>query len=198
MSPTMRCIDAPDHGGFMEVVWKMAADDKSPQCEALATEVVRVLNLWEQHKAASIKMPPLSAEFIYSVTGGSQAVKLCRTEYINMAEIEVVHPEVGKLLHVYARRAIDLYVVGQPPHEAAPIQWGQEMPPMDGCRYDHLIGECALGKFSIEWKSHKKHDAMCVYLNGDYIDSCVDLITAKAAAQNHVNKIFNQLMGKEV
>jgi hypothetical protein len=191
-------IDAPNHGHFLEAVWRMDGDESTPECEQRVHELIRVMNLWEQHKISAVKLPPINAEYIYSVVHASQAVKLCRTEYINMAEMEVIHPEVGKLLHDYAKRAIEMYVVGQPPQQAVPIEWGEVQEPNENIRYHHVIGVCALGKFTIEWKNHKEHDSRCVYLNGEWIASPPTLETAKNAAQDHVNKIFNALMGKEI
>ena len=37
-------IDAPGHGGFMLVVWRIAYDERSPECEAAAIGVLAALN----------------------------------------------------------------------------------------------------------------------------------------------------------
>lgn len=70
--------------------------------------------------------------------------------------------------------------------------WTDPSPPNGQDRwYDHVIATSPLGEFVIEWKSWKEYDSYTISLNGDYINTSVDLSGAKGLAQEYVrNKLL--------
>lgn len=48
--------------------------------------------------------------------------------------------------------------------------WSKEQQPNEEIRYNHMLLLSPLGVFSSEWKGWKKYDAVCVYLDQEYLD----------------------------
>lgn len=69
------------------------------------------------------------------------------------------------------------------------LHWSDPSPPNDECYYDHVEAMTPIGRFSIEWKSWKPHDAFMVYIWGEeVIGAGLSLDDAKVLAQEHFNK----------
>ena len=66
------------------------------------------------------------------------------------------------------------------------LVWSSEHEANQSIRYNHVLADSPLGQFSIEWKGWKDHDAYCVYLDGDYLDSDNDLDEAKLIAEKRL------------
>lgn len=66
------------------------------------------------------------------------------------------------------------------------LNWSEEHEANESIRYNHILADSPLGQFSIEWKGWKDHDAYCVYLDGDYLDSDNDLDEAKLIAEKRL------------
>lgn len=49
-------------------------------------------------------------------------------------------------------------------------KWSKEQHPNEEIRYNHMLLVSPLGMFSLEWKGWKKYDAVCVYLDQEYLD----------------------------
>lgn len=77
----------------------------------------------------------------------------------------------------------------------ATLQWSEVAEPNEQVRYTHVLAESPLGQFSIEWKSWKPHDSYCVHLNGDYLDTAMNLDDAKAIALKKVADMAHALAG---
>lgn len=77
--------------------------------------------------------------------------------------------------------------------EIKPLEWTEARKANADCQYDHILGTCALGKFSIEWKSWKDYDSKCVYLNGEYLTSVCTIDEAKEIAFEYVQNMVNEL-----
>jgi len=43
-----------------------------------------------------------------------------------------------------------------------PIEWADPLPCDSDVRYDHVYGECPLGRFLITWKSWKDYPGYCI------------------------------------
>lgn len=74
------------------------------------------------------------------------------------------------------------------------IEWSEPSPPNEDCRYDHVAGRCALGEYSIEWKSWKKYDPPCIYFNGEWLATKHIVEDAKELAQNHFEELVKQCL----
>lgn len=100
-------------------------------------------------------------------------------------------------LHLIDRLDADLRQAGMLSQRApvAALQWSEVTEPNEQIRYTHLLAESPLGRFSIEWKSWKPHDSYCVYLDGDYLDTSMDLDDAKAIALKKVADMAHALAG---
>ncbi|MGB3432430.1 hypothetical protein [Achromobacter sp.] len=77
----------------------------------------------------------------------------------------------------------------------ATLQWSEVAEPNEQIRYTHVLAESPLGRFSIEWKSWKPHDSYCVHLDGDYLDTAMNLDDAKAIALKKVADMAHALAG---
>ncbi|MBO1013458.1 hypothetical protein IPU70_07860 [Achromobacter sp. SD115] len=77
----------------------------------------------------------------------------------------------------------------------ATLQWSEAAEPNEQVRYTHVLAESPLGRFSIEWKSWKPHDSYCVHLDGDYLDTAMNLDDAKAIALKKVADMAHALAG---
>ncbi|WP_258129198.1 hypothetical protein [Achromobacter anxifer] len=75
----------------------------------------------------------------------------------------------------------------------AELQWSGVAEPNEQIRYTHVLADSPLGRFSIEWKSWKARDSFCVYLDGDYLDTSMDLDGAKAVALKKVSDMARAL-----
>lgn len=75
------------------------------------------------------------------------------------------------------------------------LMWSEERQPDEGVRYNHVLAESPMGRFSIEWKGWKAYDTYCVYLDGDYLDTKVTLDDAKGFATEHIRAKAAALTG---
>lgn len=81
-----------------------------------------------------------------------------------------------------------------------PLQWTDHFPPNDECSYDHVFADTPFGRFSIEWKSWKKHDTFDVSVpwqdeaGSQQIESCLTLEGAKASAQDILEQAISQCL----
>lgn len=80
--------------------------------------------------------------------------------------------------------------------ELKPLEWSEQYDPNEDIRYNHVIADSVLGRFSIEWKGWKEYDSRCLYLAGEYIDSFHSVDEAKAGAAAHLLKIYNSLAAR--
>lgn len=78
-----------------------------------------------------------------------------------------------------------------------PLEWSEERQPDEDIRYNHVIADSVLGRFSVEWKGWKEYDSRDLYLAGEHIDSFHSVDEAKAGAAAHLLKIYNSLAGKQ-
>lgn len=77
-----------------------------------------------------------------------------------------------------------------PPPPASGIQWSENMPASEECRYDHCIAQTPFGRFLITWKSWKEYDSPTVDETpwsdwGGFFNSVDE---AKAACQREFDK----------
>lgn len=77
------------------------------------------------------------------------------------------------------------------------IDWTDERKPDNDIRYNHVIGACGLGRFTIEWKSWKESDSFDVFFNDDHVDSCFDLSSAKAVARDKLREVILSCLESE-
>lgn len=77
----------------------------------------------------------------------------------------------------------------------AALKWSDVAEPNEQIRYAHVLADSPLGRFSIEWKSWKPHDTFCVYLDGDYLDTSMNLDDAKAVALKKISDMARALAG---
>lgn len=66
---------------------------------------------------------------------------------------------------------------------ARSLTWTENLPPGEGCSYDHARATTSFGDYQIEWKSWKEHGGFVVYFNQDYLCHADDLQDAKVKAQ---------------
>lgn len=74
------------------------------------------------------------------------------------------------------------------------IQWTEPRPPDAAYHYDHVLGRCAFGNYSIEWNGWKEYDPKFVYFNGDYLESAHSVEDAKELAQKHFESIVGSCL----
>ena len=84
------------------------------------------------------------------------------------------------------RAALAAEVVGEGPV----LQWTDNAPPNEDCRYDHCTAETPFGRFRISWKSWKQFDSPTVDETpwGDWYGAFDSVDEAKAACQEEINK----------
>jgi hypothetical protein len=72
------------------------------------------------------------------------------------------------------------------------LQWTENMPPGEGCGYDHCIAETPFGRFLISWKGWKEFDSPTVDETpwGNWHKAFNSVDEAKAACQKEVNERF--------
>jgi hypothetical protein len=78
----------------------------------------------------------------------------------------------------------------EPEGEGLSLQWTDNMPPSEACRYDHCIAETPFGRFLITWKSWKEYDDPTVDETpwGDRYAAFNSVDNAKAACQQGMNE----------
>ena len=88
-----------------------------------------------------------------------------------------------------ANSARDL-LAAEPMGEGPILQWTENMPPSEVCRYDHCTAETPFGRFLISWKSWKQFDSPTVDETpwGDWYEAFDSVDAAKAACQNEMDK----------
>jgi len=69
-----------------------------------------------------------------------------------------------------------------------PLEWSEELPPCDDCRYNHITATTPFGRFLITWKGWKEKGAEQVSIdespwNEDITIPCSDVESAKQGAQ---------------
>ena len=74
--------------------------------------------------------------------------------------------------------------------EGPRLQWTDNMPPSEACRYDHCIAETPFGRFLITWKGWKEYDSPTVDETpwGDWYAAFNSVDDAKAACQQGMNE----------
>lgn len=87
-----------------------------------------------------------------------------------------------------ASTSYDLIELLPPP--ASGLQWTENKPASEECRYDHCIAETPFGRFLITWKSWKAYDGPTVDETpwGDWYGSFNSVEEAKAACQKGFDK----------
>jgi hypothetical protein len=78
----------------------------------------------------------------------------------------------------------------EPEGEGPSLQWTDNMPPSEACRYDHCIAETPFGRFLITWKSWEEYDSPTVDETpwGDWYAAFNSVDDAKAACQQGMNE----------
>jgi hypothetical protein len=78
----------------------------------------------------------------------------------------------------------------EPEREGPRLQWTDNMPPSEACRYDHCIAETPFGRFLITWKGWKEYDSPTVDETpwGDWYAAFNSVDDAKAACQQGMNE----------
>ena len=66
------------------------------------------------------------------------------------------------------------------------LVWSNEHEANESIRYNHVLADSPLGKFSIEWKGWKDHDSYCIYVDGYYLDYANNLDEAKLIAEKRL------------
>jgi hypothetical protein len=80
--------------------------------------------------------------------------------------------------------------LAQPEGEGPILQWTENMPPCEDCRYDHCTAETPFGRFLISWKSWKQFDSPTVDETpwGDWYGAFNSVDEAKAACQKEMDE----------
>jgi hypothetical protein len=96
-------------------------------------------------------------------------------------------PVANALLQAEAARDA---LKAEPEGEGLSLQWTDNMPPSEACRYDHCIAETPFGRFLITWKSWKEYDDPTVDETpwGDRYAAFNSVDNAKAACQQGMNE----------
>lgn len=78
----------------------------------------------------------------------------------------------------------------EPEGEGPSLQWTDNMPPSETCRYDHCIAKTPFGRFLITWKSWKEYDSPTVDETpwGGWFGAFNSVDDAKAACQQGMNE----------
>ena len=82
----------------------------------------------------------------------------------------------------------------EPEGEGPSLQWTDNMPPSETCRYDHCIAKTPFGRFLITWKSWNEYDSPTVDETpwGDWFGAFNSVDDAKAACQQGMNERLAQ------
>lgn len=75
-----------------------------------------------------------------------------------------------------------------------PLAWSDERQPCLECRYNHVVADSALGRFSIEWRGWKELDSRTIYVDGEHVGDAQTLDDAKLAAAQHLSGIVTALI----
>ena len=80
--------------------------------------------------------------------------------------------------------------LAEPVGEGPILQWTDNAPPSEDCRYDHCTAETPFGRFLISWKSWKQFDSPTVDKTpwGDWYKAFDSVDEAKAACQEEMDK----------
>lgn len=80
------------------------------------------------------------------------------------------------------------------------LKWSEEYEANEDIRYNHVLADSPIGKFSIEWKGWKENDVMTIYLDEHYLDCADTLEKAKEAVDiylisktDQLNRLFTKL-----
>jgi hypothetical protein len=81
-------------------------------------------------------------------------------------------------------------LIAEPVGEGPILQWTENMPPNEGCRYDHCTAETPFGRFLISWKGWKQFDSPTVDETpwGDWYRAFKSVDAAKAACQKEMDE----------
>ena len=79
-----------------------------------------------------------------------------------------------------------------------PLQWSEERLPCEVIRYNHIVAKSCLGLISIEWKGWKEYDDCSVYVDGNYLNTAVDLESAKVIVDNYLKGLVLRLIDDPV
>lgn len=118
--------------------------------------------------------------------------------------------KVGKILMAmagwnegYDWRADALHAAAASPQPAAqatpikikPLQWSEERQPNEDIRYNHVVADSPIGRFSIEWKGWKKYDSRDLCLDREPIGPIASTLDeAKAFAAQHLQTLVERLV----
>jgi hypothetical protein len=82
--------------------------------------------------------------------------------------------------------------LAQPEGKRLILQWTENIPPGEGCRYDHCIARTPFGRFLISWKGWEKFDSPTVDETpwGDWYNAFNSVDEAKAACQKELDERF--------
>lgn len=73
------------------------------------------------------------------------------------------------------------------------IEWSEEFEANTTTRYNHIIANTPVGEFSIQWKGWDDRDSKCVYLNGKYLHSLLEIDEAKEFVNEYLIGLYNKL-----
>ncbi|MCE2836657.1 MAG: hypothetical protein LW834_06815 [Cyanobium sp. 49614_E6] len=95
-----------------------------------------------------------------------------------------------QLAWAQARAAAAVALKAEPEGEGPILQWTENMPPSEGCRYDHCTAETPFGRFLISWKGWKQFHSPTVDETpwGDWFGAFNSVDDAKAACQQGMNE----------
>ena len=98
-------------------------------------------------------------------------------------------PEPGEVAVEKLRAAVDA-ALAEADSEEPRLQWTENLPPSEDCRYDHCIAETPFGRFLVTWKSWKKFDSPTVDETpwGDWYAPFGSVDEAKSACQQELNQ----------
>ena len=95
----------------------------------------------------------------------------------------------------YAIAAARAALAAEPVGEGLILQWRENMPPSEDCRYDHCIAETPFGRFLISWKGWKQFDSPIAEERpwGDWYGTFNSVDAAKAACQEKMDKRLHEI-----
>jgi len=119
----------------------------------------------------------------------------CWPEWCNTEHPSAHLTKGGAQLWIRHLFSLEAQQVAVPAQEARvkPLQWSNEQEPCDGCRYNHVVADSGLGRFSVEWKGWKD-DSYTVYLAGEHIGDSIDLAGAKLMAEQYAHRVVLSLL----
>lgn len=75
------------------------------------------------------------------------------------------------------------------------LSWSEEYKPNETIRYNHILADSPIGKFSIEWKGWKENDDVMIYLDSYYLGYANTLEEAREAVDKYLYSKTVQLIG---